>query len=315
MKTFIEEMLHQKVELRQYNELEKLPLMFRSDYDFYIMEIAGQQCILVEPLQETGLTMLRKQQKRLEGLMERRCVLYLTKMNYYARDKMLEEGIPFIWEGRQIYMPFLGVLLDQNENRRLQPGSRVSFLTQKLLLTAIYQDWNGVTVTMAAEKLVVTKVSITRCFDEIECMGIPVLEKKGRSRMIRCVHGRRETWEIIKPFLRTPLIEEFYLEKNIEEKLVMSGISALSMFSMLGDNAYPTYAVTKGEMKNYRVREQRQVLGEDIPGCVVQELGYVIPFMDRKAVDPLTVFLLLEQKSEDPRIEIALEEMLEEYVW
>jgi hypothetical protein len=34
-------------------------------------------------------------------------------MNYYSRDKMLEEGIPFIWENKQIYMPFLGILLQK----------------------------------------------------------------------------------------------------------------------------------------------------------------------------------------------------------
>ena len=37
-------------------------------------------------------------------------------MNYYSRDVMIREGIPFVWEGHQIYLPFIGMLI--NENKR-----------------------------------------------------------------------------------------------------------------------------------------------------------------------------------------------------
>ena len=55
--------------------------------------------------------------------------------------------------------------------------------------------------------------------------------------------------------------------------------------------------------------------GED-PGCIVQELGYYIYFQDGKAVDPLTAALsLTEEALTDPRISIAVDEMLEKHVW
>ena len=37
-------------------------------------------------------------------------------------------------------------------------------------------------VTIAAERMGVSKMSITRVFDEIESMKIPVLDKKGKFR-------------------------------------------------------------------------------------------------------------------------------------
>ena len=315
MKAFIEKTLHQKIKLEKYNELEKLPLTFRANYDFYRMEIGGTHCLLARPKEETGLAVLRKQQKRLEQMTGLYCVLYLAQMNYYSKDKMLEEGIPFILENRQIYMPFLGILLTQNEARALRPCSKVSFLTQKLLLSVLYNEWDNVTVTMAAKCLHVSKMSITRCFDEIESLGIPVLEKKGRTRMLTNKGTKRELWEIIKPFMRTPVLQEFYLEEDISENLIKSGASALSELSMLGDAAYPTCAITKYQIGDYGIRERKQVPKGEVPGCVVQELGYLIPFQEGRVVDPLTISLIMEGEREEPRVSMALETMLEEYVW
>lgn len=315
MKTFIEKTLHQKIELNDYKELERLPLIIRANYDLYIMEIGGAHCLLARPKETIGLAVLRKQQKRLEQLTDLYCVLYLTQLNYYSREKMLEEGIPFILENQQVYMPFLGILLTQNEERTLKPCNRVSFLTQKLLLVALYQDWDNITVTMAAKYLNVSKMSITRCFDEIESLEIPALKKNGRIRMIASKGDRREMWEVIKPFMRVPVIQEFYLEEDISEALIRSGASALSELSMLEDDAYPTCAITKIQIGDYGIRKRKQVPKGEVPGCVVQELGYMIPFKNGKVIDPLTILLIMEDKKEDPRVDMALEEMLEVYVW
>jgi hypothetical protein len=315
LKAFIEKTLHQNIELVRYDKLEQLPLLLMSKYELYDMEINGQHCLLARPMVDIGLVELRKQQKRLESLTGMCCVLYLTRMNPYSREKMLEEGIPFVLENSQVYMPFLGVLLSPKKTRTFKPCSRISFLTQKLLLLALYERWEKVTVTMAAEYLNVSKMSITRCFDEIESLEIPIMENKGRIRYISCKESRKNQWEILKAFMRTPVIQEFYLEEDISELLIKSGISALSEFSMLDDNRYPTCAITKAQMKEYGIRERKQVPKGEVPGCVVQELGYLIPYNGGKVIDPLTTLLLMENEREDPRVDKALDEMLEENVW
>jgi hypothetical protein len=315
LKEFIEKTLHQNIELERYDKLEQLPLMLRANYELFDMKINGQHCLLARPKEETGLVELRKQQKRLETLTGMYCVLYLIWMNQYSRDKMLEEGIPFVLENRQVYMPFLGVLLRPNETREIKACSEVSFLTQKLLLLSLYNGWENITVTMAAEHLKVSKMSITRCFDEMESLEIPFLVKKGRIRYICSKGDKKNQWEILKAFMRRPVIQEFYLEEDLSVNLTKSGISALSEFSMLGDNSYPTCAITKAQMKEYRIRERKQVPKGEIPGCVVQELGYLIPYKGGKVIDPLTTLLIMENEREEPRVDKALDEMLEEYVW
>jgi hypothetical protein len=68
-------------------------------------------------------------------------------------------------------------------------------------------------------------------------------------------------------------------------------------------------------MKAYKIREIRQIPTGEVPGCVVQELGYLIPFKDGTVIDPLTILLITEELRDDPRVDKALDEMLEEYVW
>jgi hypothetical protein len=315
LKAFIEKTLHQNIELVRYDKPEQLPLLLKSKYELYDMEINGQHCLLARPMKAIGLIELRKQQKRLESLTGMYCVLYLTRMNPYSREKMLEEGIPFVLENSQVYMPFLGVLLSPKETRTLKPCSRVSFLTQKLLLLALYEGWEKVTVTMAAEYLNVSKMSITRCFDEIESLEIPIMENKGRIRYISCKGNKKTQWEVLKAFMRSPVIQEFYLEEDISANFIKSGISALSEFSMLEDNRYPTCAITKAQIKEYGIRERKQVPKGEVPGCIVQELGYLIPYNGGKVIDPLTTSLIMENEREDPRVDKALDEMLEENVW
>ena len=314
MKTFIEKTLHQKIELFPFECADFFPLIFMANYDFYTMKIGGLECILVVLKEEVNLSALRKQYKRISQITGKYCVIYLKKLNYYSRNKMLEEGIAFIWEDRQVYMPFLGLLLQQNETRDVKPCSQISFLTQKLLLTAIYDEWNDVSVTEAAKKMSVSKMSITRAYDEIESLNIPVLQKTGRSRRYMIDGTKKETWEVIRPFLRSPLLKEYRLENEYPGKLMKSGISALAELSMLGDNPYPTYGITKYDVRKKGIDKEKEVPIGEQPGCVIQELGYSIPFKGGSVIDPLTIYMLLKE-DDDPRVEIELEEMLEEYVW
>ena len=314
MKEFIEKTLHQKVEITPYKKIKKFPLVLRTNYEFYQMEIMDQVCILANPKEKFGLAALRRQQKQIERLVGTYCVLYLNYLNYYSRDKMLEEGIPFVWENHQVYIPFLGLLLKQNEARQIKPCLKISFLAQKFLLTALYEEWNDLTVTAAAERIKVSKMSVTRVFDEIESLEIPVLTKRGRSRRYIKAGSKKEIWDTIKPFLRTPLVREFYLERDLSNISMKSGISGLAELSMLEDNSYPTYAVTKYEIREKGIDQERQIPRDEIPGCVVQEIGYCIPFYNGNIIDPLSIYLLLKDV-DDPRVETALEKMLEEYVW
>lgn len=312
---FIERVLHQGVQVDQYNEPQKLPLALRGSYRLQRATIDGQECLLAEPLAKTGLANLRKQHIQLEHCTGMQCVLCLRSMTYYARDALVEEGVPFVWEGRQVYLPFVGVLLDGRAGRAKVAPRRISFLTQRMLLGAVYGRWAGATVTRAAAELGVTKTSASRCFDELEALGAEGLSFRGRSRTFSVPGDGREAWESVRPYLRDPVLAEFPLRRIPGAKLPLSGLSALAGYSMLAEPAAPVLAVSKAGLPALGIARNDLAPADGEAACVVQELGCWVA-LDGGSVDPLTVALIVEgQAAGDPRVDRAVEEMLEEHVW
>lgn len=146
------------------------------------------------------------------------------------------------------------MLLSNNGQRDLKPVHQISFLTQKILLVGLYDEYDKATVTQIAKQLEVSKMAVSKSFDEIEYLEIDVMDSKGKSRAITLTGGKKECWEKIKPFLRNPIIKRFELQEDI--KLCRkAGISALCEYSMISDNYYPTYAVTKQELSDSGIKK------------------------------------------------------------
>lgn len=316
MKEYIEKCLRRPIIIEANQEIQKkLPLIYSKNYNLYSVFQDGIEWIIVQPKVELRLNRLRYDRNQIEKVSGLNCALFFNKLNCYSKDRMMEEGIPFIIEDKQMYLPFLGMLLSEKNNRRLVPVHTISFLTQKLLLCAIYERWKEMNVTQIAEKLGVTKMSVSRCLDEMEYLDIDILDVSGKNRKVSVEEEPREVWGKIRPVLRNPVIAKFQLAEDIElEK--KAGISALCEYSMLTDNRYPTYGITKKELQGLKLKSSRQIsTGEEI-GCEVLELGYFIDFYNEKVQDPLSVLLSISKEDmQDERVEGCVEEMLEEYVW
>ena len=316
MKDFLEKTLKQTVHISENTELyKKLPLAFYGRYHIYNVETNGLLWIAISPKSETGLVMLRKDRARIENLAKLNCALFLESTTFYIREKLMDEGIPFVIKDKQLYLPFIGYLLAGTSGRKLAPVHLISFLTQRLLFTAIYENWQEVKVSEAAANLSVTKMSVSRCFDEIEYLNISILKMKGKSRVICIPDNVKAFWKEVKGVLRSPVINRYVFKEDLGlEK--RAGISALCEYSLLSAPEYPIYAITKKEIIGSQIRDRQQISERDEVGCVVLELGYFIDYEGKQVEDPLSVALsLTDEELRDERIRISTKEMLEEYVW
>ena len=316
MKEFLEKTLRQNVSMEETEYLnDKLPLAFRGRYIFYKVETNGLSWIAIQPKNEVGLVTLRKDRAKVEKVAGLNCAIFLNATTFYIKEKLIEEGVPFVLDGKQVYLPFIGYLLSNANERDLAPVHLISFLTQRLIFTAMYEKWENITVSDAAEKLGVTKMSVSRCYDEIEYLNVDILGMKGKSRVITIPSDIKKLWNDMQDILRNPVIARYELSEDIKlEK--KAGISALCEYSLLSDNEYPTYAITKKEIAESGIKKMRLVHpGEEI-GCVVLELGYFVDFKSKSLEDPMSVALSLsETERQDERVNISVGEMLEEYVW
>ena len=316
MKEFLEKTLRQNVIMTENKEVyKKLPLAYCGRYDIFTVETNGVLWMAIHPKDNVGLVMLRRDRAGVEKMTGLNCAIFLDRTTFYIKEKMMEEGIPFVIDRKQVFLPFIGYLLSKENERELAPVHLISFLTQKMLLMAIYERWNEVKVSDAAKRLEVSTKSASRCFDELEYLNIDVLGMKGKSRVINIPNDRKQVWQQIENVLRNPVIRRFVLREDmkLEKK---AGISALCEYSLLSDNVYPTYAVTKRELKASGVKVEKQVSELEEIGCVVLELGYFIDFLGKGFQDPLSVVLSLTgEEQEEERVDISINEMLEEYVW
>lgn len=316
MKEFLEKSLQQNVIMTENKEVyKKLPLAYRGRYNIFTVEMNAVLWMAIHPKENVGLVMLRRDRAGVEKMTGLNCAIFLDRTTFYIKEKLMEEGIPFVIDGKQVFLPFIGYLLSKENERELPPVHLISFLTQKMLLIAIYERWNEVRVSGAAKRLEVSTKSASRCFDELEYLNVNVLGMKGKSRVINIPDDREQLWQQIESVLRNPVIRRFILRKDmkLEKK---AGISALCEYSLLSDNAYPTYAVTKKELKASGVKEEKQASELEEIGCVVLEVGYFTDFLGKGLQDPLSVVLsLTEEEQEEERVDISINEMLEEYVW
>ncbi len=314
MKEFLERILHTNIKVKEASSLYKeLPLLYRGSYTIYTVDSDGVLWLAMQPRSDIRLNQLRQNRNYLEKTKKMNVALFLRSTSLYSKDKMIEDGIPFVVSDDSVYLPFLGILLGKKQ-RELKPVHQISFLTQRILLSGLYESYNMATVTFISEHLNVSKMAVSKCFDEIDYLGLDVLIHDKKRRYITMNQDKQNAWERIRPYLRNPVIKVINLrdDMRLERK---AGISALSEYSMLADNNFPTYAVEKNELKEKGIGIRKQALRTEEIGCRVLEVGYFIDCVKKNIQDPLSVLLSIEDESDDERVEQSIEKMLKDFVW
>jgi len=313
---FLQKQLHQTVEIMPYSEAIPMPLNLKNSYELSMMKILGTKSLLMRPLDKIHFATLKTHHSKLQALTGLQCVLCFKELGTYTYHKLIELGIPFIQEDRQIYLPFLGMVLAPRalERKTLETRDKVSFMTQRFLLLAIYRHWNEMTVTQVAEEMNISKMSVSRCFDELESIALPCIRRNGRGRFFVWSESWQKLWQAVRGFLQNPIVKQYNLQESLGKKdLMLAGISALSAYSMLNDNFYKVYAVDRARAAELFLEDKACVPGGEVPAEVITVMQYVIPFRDRKMIDPLSIVLMLsEEDREDPRVEMAVDEMIKE---
>lgn len=314
MENFLRDILHMEVHCAEAEDVYNgLPLFFKGAYSIIRIESGGVEWMAMQPKINVRLSQLRKNRMLLEQKQKKNVAVFLENASLYSKDKMIEEGIPFVIRDDIVYLPFLGLLLGKKQ-RQLRPVYQIAYLTQRILLQGLYEGYDRATVSDLSKRLGVSKMAISKCFDEIEYMGIGVMDLGKRRRTISTQRGDAEAWEQMRPFMRNPVIKVFRLNEDVKLPL-KAGISALSEYSMLADNNYPTYAIEKKGIASSGIRDMKQAGRNEDVGCLVYEVGYFIDCIKKDVQDPLSVMLSIGDEMNDERVESSVNEMLGEYVW
>lgn len=315
----IEKLLHIPFKEQAYTQENTLPLFLRGAYKLKTLQLEGISFICAAPKEKVNFATMRKHRNKVKELTGMEFVFCVDSLSAYTKGKMLEEGIPFILGEKEVYLPFLGIILNRVAKKDKKRPLRIAYLTQKMLLTVLYQKITNTSVTDMARILGVSKMSVTRCFDELEAFDLDLIQNNGTAgRYLILKKNRKAFWDAIRPFLRKPVEKQYFLDCIPPWPLPVSSLSAISHFTMLADNSYTTYAMPKQHARELHPENLPQVPHDEIPASVIQIIGYFYPFGDssESAIDPLSAVLSLnEEELNDPRIEGAVQKIMEEFIY
>ncbi len=305
----MESILHFEIQQKEFQSA--LPLYLKGKYDLENWQIRGQSVLVAYPKVDIGVVAIEKHRSKLENMFEMPVVFAFEKTTRYKIKKMTEKGIPFILNDRQVFMPFFGIVMNDSNMRDLPEIEKVSIQTQKLILLAIYHRWTIMDMTEVSQQLNVSRMTASRVFDELERIDSSLISKEGKHRKFYLCMELKQFWKSVQPFLFNPVIREYRLEQKLYDPILkLSGISALSQYTMINDNSYPTYSLTRKGEKWCRLKEHSQVPKWESPGCIVQIVKYELN--EKDVMDPLSVVLSLSKKEKaDPRIEEEIEKLIQ----
>jgi hypothetical protein len=181
---YINENLSVQVSVKKWKGIELLSLFFKDHYDYYQCKILDVDCLLMIPKVEEGLTPV-KIKKHFNQIFENHHLpgIYLASaITPFQRKRLIQQGIPFVIPGNQMYLPLLGQdLRDYYKKSRINQDKHFSPSTQAVLFGILYQkDQNEFTVSDLRKNLGYSSMTIVRAFDQLQSIGVAATRIEGR---------------------------------------------------------------------------------------------------------------------------------------
>ena len=327
MDTTVQAYLHETLgiapKVRAWPGAGKLPYFLQDAFEVRELKLLDRLILLAIDRQpdKHGLATVRSQVDKLRQLAGMPVVYVTGALASYERKRLIEQNVPFMVPGNQLYLPDLGI--DLREYFRQRPAAADTALspaTQAMLIVVLLRkpwraEWQPAEVVT---DLGYTAMTLSRAVKEITAAGIATMRTEGRARWLHMERTAAETWERAKPLLRSPIRRRFWAQPILNWKpphVRLAGLSALARYSMLAEPQWPLYAIGPSQWKT-ATQAGIETLPEQMPGACEWELWHYNPALvpNSETVDPLSLTLSL-QGNTDERVQLALDELKERFPW
>jgi DNA-binding MarR family transcriptional regulator len=301
----------------------KLPYFLQEAFEVRELKLLDRQILLAidKRPERQGLANVRGQMDKLRQLAGIPVVYVTGTLASYERKRLIEQKVPFLVPGNQLYLPDLGIdLREYFRKPTVAAQTTLSPATQAMLIAVLLRrpwrtEWQPAEVV---GELGYTPMTLSRAVKELTAAGIATLRTEGRVRWLHTERTAAQTWEHARPMLRSPVKRRIWIlppPKSRPRPLRLAGLSALARFSMLTEPQWPTYAVGQAEWKA-ATQAGFETLPEPLPGACEWELWHYSPALvrDSDTVDPISLTLSL-QGNQDERVQLALDELKGRFPW
>ena len=315
MKKQLEQYFGCEAKIREYRDKLSLPI-FMTMRDIAMVEIYGVNFAIVDVVKETELSVaaMKKQKAKYEKALQ--CpVAYKVALNSVSmRNALVKNEVSFVDLPGNVFLPFMGIVLQDVYRKQLVKADKMMPATQMVFLELLYMnDGESALKSEIANKLNLTKTSITRATAQLEEMGLIQQIKSGTEISIQRNYSRKEYYKNAKAYLINPVQKVITIMRyEAAFESFGAGETALSQLSELNPPRIEECAIYKGE----EVIDQLEIADaryEDQDDCLNVQLWKYNPsyFARERRVDPVSLACTFKG-NEDERIEMCIEELLEE---
>ena len=320
MQELLEKAFGLRFQISKCDTPDGLPLyMYNSRYFFTVS--SGEENFL--------LVQLSDQQRFGVVALEKQLVKYMEKANLPTaylfpaltkaqRDALTGRHIPFICLPDHLYLPFLGIALNNRfRNRKTIDTHHMTPSAQMLFLFFLYKaKEQPVIKKQAAQALGLSQMSVTRASEQLMAMELITQEAHGKEQRMKAAAVGKDYYQMGSPYLIDPVQRVLTVKQTAPLKqLPLAGESALSEVSMLNPPALPVAAVSKSSPQTVSLVEadEKWQPEEDLMKLELWKYDPAL-FAKNGIVDPVSLEAAL-RANPDERVQGELEEYMEGIQW
>ena len=312
MRNYIMSTFGTKVLIEKYNLPLNAPMYLKIEYSYCKYLIAGQECLFAKPVNFT-LPGYKKHMKKLTELTGMFVVAELDRITPYQRKALIEECIPFVVKGIQLYLPFLGISLTERYTPKTEI-EKFAPITQ-LVFLYIFYNHTKMTATEISKKLNCTIMSATRAYKALTECGLFSYDCRGRNKYIVANKEGGELLKAAEQYMIDPVDRVRYYRNMFNDDFCAAGLYALGKKTMLSiSESDKCYAVSK----DYKFDSGKLISDIEymmIGGVKIQQWSYNPGVLaQNNAVDDISLILTLKNTT-DERALLEIERLRSKYEW
>lgn len=306
---------HIKVMELQSTIKKKIPFGLSGAYDYYQTEIFNIPFLIAgvgDEEEDMTPSVLAKQKEVLQKQTGLTPIFIFHKIASYLFHRYTQNNIDIVVGNRQLFLPSILLVVGKEKPEPTKEPEKTPGIFQLFVLYHLEREkLDGMTMQELAKKLQTSYATVNRCVRWMKEKGFITLDG-GKEKQIRFNFQGKNLWEEALPFMETPVEFVVYTpELGISDNGLISEQNALAEYSLLNGGPY-RIAISKEEYKNLK---QKNIHWDQFGESGIEVWKYDPNLLSETGViDKLSLYLLLKDY-EDERVQIELENMLNEIKW
>lgn len=307
---YIGTVLGLKVTYIPWDGVNNMPYLITDRYEIQKVAIGTVPALMLKlKVDFPSVGTIQKHIARIQRAEQYPAFLVFESISKYRRDALIKAHIPFVVPGKQLYLPFLGVALNERCDSEVESAEKLLPSAQAIFFYYLYSKQDRIYINDAVKDLQYSAMSVSRAAKQLVQTGLFEECKEGVQKLLIARYDRKEMFDRMRPLMIDPVKRRIYIAlEDIPVQCCLAGYSAMAHYTMLNAPALTCYAADvsaklKGASGLNDVDHQAEVeIWKYDPAVLCKD----------SCVDPLSLVLSL-QENPDERTEEAIEELLEKF--